>query len=298
MPSLHGGIPEVDDLGNIAVVILHWLVSSGIAGIAARITISLIVVGLMAWLAVAVDKRIPRTFADYLLWNVLFIFVICSPLVAVFRGWWWWLLPLITALTWGALLRLKGGELGTTTEEAMLALRAHRNLRRAGFDVESNRDTLKIAADYMVQTGSVRPGVQLFIDGNSESAVEEFTRLADDGNAAAKNNLGVVCESHDHLFDSGRNKKEALRWYREAANSGVPMAKVNLAILLSADHILRNHAPSPGREGDFAEAYAFLSEGAQDGVKYAKAGLSDLKKHMTRTEIAAAKEKSGRVHTS
>ena len=67
-------------------------------------------------------------------------------------------------------------------------------------------------------------------------AISWFRRAADQGNAAAQNELGVI-------YDLGRgvprNDAEAVRWYQLAANQNLAAAQVNLGAKYDAGHGVR-----------------------------------------------------------
>jgi len=71
-------------------------------------------------------------------------------------------------------------------------------------------------------------GYDAYQKGDYETAVSEWKPLAEQGHAAAQNNLGV-------MYNKGRgvlkNDKQAVRWYRKAVEQGHAAAKYNLGTM-------------------------------------------------------------------
>ena len=74
----------------------------------------------------------------------------------------------------------------------------------------------------------LQPGVDAYQRGDYAMAVREIRPLAEQGDAAAQNNLGV-------MFDKGRgvpqDDQEAAKWYRLAADQGAAAAQYNLGMM-------------------------------------------------------------------
>ncbi len=66
-------------------------------------------------------------------------------------------------------------------------------------------------------------GFRAYARGDYDSALKEFRRLADRGDASAQYNLGLM---YDKGHGVPQDDKEALRWYRMAAEQGIPGAQV------------------------------------------------------------------------
>ncbi len=71
-------------------------------------------------------------------------------------------------------------------------------------------------------------GVAAFNRGDYATALREFRPLAEQGNARAQYNLGV-------MYENGRGVPQdyakALQWYRKAAEQGVALAQNNLGVM-------------------------------------------------------------------
>ena len=66
-------------------------------------------------------------------------------------------------------------------------------------------------------------GFRAYARGDYDTALKEFRRLADRGDASAQYNLGLM---YDKGHGVPQDDKEALRWYRMAAEQGIPGAQV------------------------------------------------------------------------
>ena len=68
-------------------------------------------------------------------------------------------------------------------------------------------------------------GLDAYIKGDYETALKEWQSLADQGNASAQYNLGL-------MYDKGKgvlkDDKQAVKWYRKAADQGDADAQFNL----------------------------------------------------------------------
>ncbi len=89
--------------------------------------------------------------------------------------------------------------------------------------------------------------------GDFITALSEWQRLAERGDADAQNNLGVM------YFDGQgvvQDYKEAGKWYRKSAEQGDAGAKYNLGVM---------YTNGQGVPQDFKEAYAWSSAAAATG---------------------------------
>jgi TPR repeat protein len=85
---------------------------------------------------------------------------------------------------------------------------------------------------HLIADQQLAPAFEAFKRGGSKKAFEVFKRFADQGNAAAQNNVGVMCESG---FGVEMSDAHAEEYYRRAAEQGVRTAQFNLAALLVGD---------------------------------------------------------------
>ena len=215
------------------------------------------------------------------------LLMISSPVVAVFLGGWWWLLPPIALVVLALYTKVDYRDEGVPTTWTEVA--GSFKWKRAGHN-EPVIPEVAAAFEFMVIDGPLKSGVDALAAGRFAEARQEFKALATAGNAAAANNLGVL---HEAGLGAPVSKADALKLYRKAADSGIPIAKHNLAILIAADHLLGSADHSGERERDFTEAYILFSSASAQGLGIAKRALRDLRKHMTREQIEAAKKAAG-----
>ena len=104
-------------------------------------------------------------------------------------------------------------------------------------------------------------GVAAYNRGDYVAALEEWRPLAEQGNAKAQYNLGV-------MFDDGegvpQDDAEAVRWYRRAAEQGVAKAQYNLGVMFD---------DGEGVPQDDAEAVRWYRRAAEQGVATAQYNL-------------------------
>jgi len=112
--------------------------------------------------------------------------------------------------------------------------------------------------------------------GDYATALQEWQPLAEQGNAAAQFNLGI-------MYATGRgvpeNDAEAVKWYRKAAEQGNAAAQFNLGI---------KYDEGTGVPEDYVKAYMWLSLAKAQGQKQAAKGLDLLKTLMTGADISKA----------
>ena len=123
-----------------------------------------------------------------------------------------------------------------------------------------------------------------------EKAYTLLKVLAEEGNADAQNNLGILCEC-----GLGTDKSDTIaeQWYRKAADQGHRNAQYELARILAADMMFKSLADSAGEE----KASERLLEGcmwaylaALKKHKDAKKAVKRIKNRMTRDQIKASKQ--------
>ncbi|MAW33874.1 MAG: hypothetical protein CMK56_05645 [Proteobacteria bacterium] len=73
-------------------------------------------------------------------------------------------------------------------------------------------------------------GLDALHSGDYEAAFEEFEVLAEQGDAAAQNNLGILYSQGDGV---PQNYKEAFRWFSLAAEQGILAAQYRLGLMHS-----------------------------------------------------------------
>lgn len=99
-------------------------------------------------------------------------------------------------------------------------------------------------------------------DAEAKQIRERTEPLAEQGNASAQYNMGVI---YDEGYGVERDYGKALDWYRKAAEQGFAKAEHNLGILYQEGH---------GTEADPAEAARWFQRAAEDGEPAAQNNLA------------------------
>lgn len=134
-------------------------------------------------------------------------------------------------------------------------------------------------SQHKVASGSgFEAGVAAYRRGDYETALKELRPLAEQGNAAAQSDLGVMYEKGQAV---PQDYKEAAQWYRKAADQGYAPAQFNLARMYGLGH---------GVPRDYVYAHMWLSLAVANGNKFevARKARDALEKHMTRSQIERA----------
>jgi TPR repeat protein len=105
---------------------------------------------------------------------------------------------------------------------------------------------------------------------------EELLRLAEQGDAKAQYNLGVMYRKGHGV---PKNDAEAVNWYRKAAEQGYVDAQYNLGFM---------YHTGEGVPYDYAKAYMWWSLAKALGDNNVENNLDMIKEEMTRAEIAKA----------
>ena len=113
---------------------------------------------------------------------------------------------------------------------------------------------------------------------NSKEAVKWFRKAAEQGHAQAQNNLGDMYRTGEGVpMDS----KEAVKWFRKAAEQGEAQAQRNLGVMYdSGVGVLQN----------FVTAYAWINIAVANGNSTAEEYKPLIEKKMTAEQIAEAEE--------
>lgn len=119
-------------------------------------------------------------------------------------------------------------------------------------------------------------GVKAYYRGDFATALPIFRKLADQGNALAQFNLGL-------MYDDGKgvaqDYKEAVKWYRKAADQGHAKAQSNLGT---------TYANGYGVTQDFVQAHMWWNIAAAQGYEHSRENRDTLAKRMTAAQIAEA----------
>ena len=110
-------------------------------------------------------------------------------------------------------------------------------------------------------TADFEKGLTAYEAGDYEAAIQEWKPLAEQGNADAQNNLGVIYENGRGVI---QDYKEAVKWYTKAAEQGVANAQFNLALM---------YERSMGVLQDYKEAVKWYTKAAEQGNANAQGNL-------------------------
>jgi TPR repeat protein len=114
----------------------------------------------------------------------------------------------------------------------------------------------------------------LAFQGCAESKLDEMKALADQGDADAQYNLGIM---YDNSKGVPENYAEAVKWYRKAAEQGYAAAQFELGLMYES---------GIGVPENNIGAYAWWSMAKTQGHPNAAIGIEELKTEMTPQQIA------------
>jgi TPR repeat protein len=111
-------------------------------------------------------------------------------------------------------------------------------------------------------------------------AAQWYRRAAEQGHAPAQYNLAIL-----YVMGKGvpHDNAEALKWYRQAADHGDALAQYNLGMRYYEGNAV---APDP------VEAYQWLSLAAAQGMPDAAKARDEVKRRMTREQIAEGRRRT------
>jgi hypothetical protein len=135
-----------------------------------------------------------------------------------------------------------------------------------------------LGAASTVAAGPFEDGVMAYSRGDYATAMQLFRPLADQGNAVAQFNLGVM------YYDGKgvpKDYAEAIKWYRRAADQGGAGAQYYLGIM---------YKDGAGVLGDYVHAHMWFSLSAAHGYQVAAGGRDYCELHMTAEQIAEARK--------
>ena len=145
---------------------------------------------------------------------------------------------------------------------------------------------LAVSMSCLVATANATPMDDAFVAhgrGDYAEALKIFRPLAEQGNAKAQSNLGVMYNNGQGVT---QDFKEAVKWYRLAAAEGVAIAQFDLGLM---------HAIGEGVTQDYASAYMWFdlasAAGHADPLAVVGAKNRDMvAKEMTPQQIEKAQE--------
>ena len=119
-------------------------------------------------------------------------------------------------------------------------------------------------------------GVDAYRAGDYATALQEWRPLAEQGNAAAQNNLGFMYKSG---YGVPQDYAEAVKWYRLAAEQGQAIAQSNLGVM---------YKNGWGVPQDFVVAHMWLNIASANGDETALEFRDVISQHMTTQDISTA----------
>ena len=124
-------------------------------------------------------------------------------------------------------------------------------------------------------------------EGPEEGSLEKTLAEANAGNVDAMLNLGFM---YDHGKGVIQDFKEAVKWYRKAAELGHAKAMYSVGFMYAN----RRHV----RQQDAVEAYAWWNVAAEKGLKKAAGKRDWIKNIMTPEQIAEGQKRSREIMKS
>ena len=121
------------------------------------------------------------------------------------------------------------------------------------------------------ESADFQKGLTAANSGDFTTAVREWTPLAEQGNANAQYNLGI-------MYDKGRsviqNYKTAMKWYRRAGKQGNASAQYALGLIYDSGQVVPQ---------DYKTAVKWYRLSAKQGYALAQNNLSILQKRMAKS---------------
>ena len=130
----------------------------------------------------------------------------------------------------------------------------------------------------MSWSADFQKGLTAYESGDYATALREWKPLAEQGNARAQHNLGVMYRKGQGV---PQDDKTAVKWYRLAAEQGYAFAQNNLGFM---------YGNGKGVSRDYIRAHMWWSIAASSGDKDAISGRDAVSKRMTPADISTAKK--------
>ena len=126
--------------------------------------------------------------------------------------------------------------------------------------------TLLLLSSALVQAG-FDEGVAAYAKGNYQTAFQEMKPLAEQGDAAAQFNLGIMYDKGQGI---AQNYIQAVEWYQKAAEQGVAAAQYNLGHM---------YDKGQGVPQNYTQAVAWYKKAAEQGDAKAQYNLGLMYKN-------------------
>jgi len=107
--------------------------------------------------------------------------------------------------------------------------------------------------EYLPATDSLKDGIKAYEAGDYKKALKIYKPLAEQGDALAQHNLGVLYENGHGV---PQDYAEAVKWYRKAAEQGFSLAQNNLGDMYENGH---------GVPQNYAKAVKWYRKAAEQG---------------------------------
>lgn len=141
---------------------------------------------------------------------------------------------------------------------------------------------------FLICDGALAEGCESFGKSAFSDALIVFTGGAENGNAAAQNNIAMLYETGAGV---AKNDAEAARLYLIAAEAGIPIAQYNLAMLTVTKHVIGEATDPTQRDSDMATAYMWLTVASERGLALATESRQELVDFMSERAIAEGRLK-------
>jgi TPR repeat protein len=127
-----------------------------------------------------------------------------------------------------------------------------------------------------VYGGDLQDGKDAYNRKDYKTAYRLFLPLAEQGNALAQYNLGVMYDREEGV---PQDYKEAVKWYRLSADQGDASAQYNLGLM---------YAEGQGVLQDYAVAHMWFNFSGSNGYKKGVRNRNIIEKGMSPTQIEEA----------
>ncbi len=114
---------------------------------------------------------------------------------------------------------------------------------------------------FTVHAADFSAGLDALDRGDYATALRIFRQLADQGDAFAQTNLGIMYEEGQGVT---QDYETAVRWYRKAADQGSALAQTNLGLMYSKGQSVAQ---------DYAATVRWYRKAADQGYAYAQYNL-------------------------
>ena len=122
-------------------------------------------------------------------------------------------------------------------------------------------------------------GLTAYNQGDYSTALKEWTPLAEQGNASAQSNLGLMYEKG---YGVVQNYKTAVKWYTLAAEQGHAKAQSNLGVMYqNGEGVIQDNI--------YAHMWFNIAASSGDSINAAE-NRTKIEKNMTTADISKAQE--------